>query len=79
MAKVCQVTGKRPMVGHRVSHSNIKTKRRTEPNLQSRRFFVPSQDRWVRLCVSAEGIRLIDKLGIEKVLNDMRSRARAQA
>lgn len=74
MARVCQVTGKGPMVGNNVSHANNKTKRRFLPNLQSRRFWVESENRWVRLRVSANAIRTIDKNGIESVLADMRAR-----
>lgn len=74
MAKICQVTGKRPMVGNKVSHSNRKTKKRTLPNLQTHRFFVPSENRWVKLRLSTAGIRIIDKRGIEAVLRDMRAR-----
>ena len=74
MAKVCQVTGKKPMVGNNVSHANNKTKRRFLPNLQNRRFWVESENRWVRLTVSNAGIRIIDKLGIDAVLADMRAR-----
>ena len=73
MAKVCQVTGKGPMVGNKVSHSNRKSKRRLMPNLQSRRFFIPSENRWVRLRVSTSAIRDIDKRGIEVVLREMRA------
>ena len=74
MARVCQVTGKGPMVGNNVSHANNKTKRRFLPNLQNRRFFVESENRWVRLRVSNAGQRLIDKNGIESVLADLRAR-----
>ncbi|AUA59148.1 50S ribosomal protein L28 [Achromobacter mucicolens] len=74
MARVCQVTGKGPMVGNNVSHANNKTKRRFLPNLQSRRFWVESENRWVRLRVSAKAIRTIDKNGIEAVLAEMRAR-----
>ena len=74
MARVCQVTGKGPMVGNNVSHANNKTKRRFLPNLQSRRFWVESENRWVRLRVSTNAIRTIDKNGIEAVLADMRAR-----
>ncbi|KAA0910596.1 50S ribosomal protein L28 [Pusillimonas sp. ANT_WB101] len=77
MARVCQVTGKGPMVGNNVSHANNKTKRRFLPNLQSRRFWVESENRWVRLRVSTNAIRTIDKLGIEVVLADMRTRGEA--
>lgn len=61
MARVCQVTGKAPMVGNNVSHANNKTKRRFLPNLQNRRFWVESENRWVSLRVSNAGLRLIDK------------------
>ncbi|AHC49112.1 MULTISPECIES: 50S ribosomal protein L28 [Achromobacter] len=74
MARVCQVTGKGPMVGNNVSHANNKTKRRFLPNLQSRRFWVESENRWVRLRVSAKAIRTIDKNGIDAVLAEMRAR-----
>ncbi|MEO5696874.1 MAG: 50S ribosomal protein L28 [Burkholderiaceae bacterium] len=74
MARVCQVTGKRPMVGNNVSHANNKTKRRFLPNLQYRRFWVEAENRWVRLRISAAALRLIDKVGIEKVLFDLRTR-----
>ena len=74
MAKVCQVTGKKPMSGNRVSHANNKTKRRFEPNLQEHRFWVPSENRYVKLKVTAKGMKTIDKQGIEKVLRDMRAR-----
>lgn len=74
MSRVCQVTGKRPVTGNNVSHANNKTKRRFLPNLQSRRFWVQSESRWVRLRVSTKGMRIIDKVGIEKVLADIRTR-----
>ena len=74
MSKVCQVTGKRPMVGHNVSHANNKTKRRFLPNLQTHRFWVESEKRWVKLRLSTKGMRIIDKLGIEQVMTDMRKR-----
>jgi len=74
MAKVCQVTGKGPMVGNNVSHANNKTKRRFLPNLQYRRFFVESENRWLRLRVSSAGLRIIDKNGIDAVLADLRAR-----
>ena len=74
MSRVCQVTGRRPSAGHNVSHSNRKTKRRFLPNVLTRRFWVPSERRWVRLTVSTKGLRTIDKHGIEKVLADMRRR-----
>ena len=75
MARVCEVTGKAPMVGNNVSHANNKTKRRFMPNLQYRRFWVESENRWVRLRVSSAALRLIDKKGIDVVLADMRERA----
>ena len=74
MARVCQVTGKRPMSGNNVSHANNKTKRRFLPNLQSRRFWVESENRYVRLRVSNAALRTIDKNGIDAVLADMRAR-----
>lgn len=77
MARKCQVTGKAPMVGNNVSHANNKTKRRFLPNLQSRRFWVESENRWVRLRVSNAGLRLIDKNGIDPVLADRRARGEA--
>ncbi|MEW6106928.1 MAG: 50S ribosomal protein L28 [Bacillota bacterium] len=73
MSKVCQVTGKRPIIGHNVSHSNIKTKRRFEPNLQYKRFWLESEKRFVRLRVSTKGMRIIDKLGVEAVVADLRA------
>ena len=74
MAKVCIITGKGPMVGNIVSHANNKTKRRFLPNLQSRRFWIESESRWVRLRISNAGLRLIDKKGIDVVLADLRAR-----
>jgi large subunit ribosomal protein L28 len=74
MARVCQVTGKRPMVGNNVSHANNKTKRRFLPNLQYRRFWIESENRWVRLRVSNAALRLIDKVGIDQVMVDLRAR-----
>ena len=71
MAKVCEVTGKKPMCGLNVSHANNKTKRRFEVNLQSKRFWVESQNRYVRMRVSAKGMRIIDKLGIDQVLANL--------
>lgn len=76
MSRVCQVTGKRPMTGNNVSHANNKTKRRFNPNLQAHRFWLESEGRYVRLCVSAKGMRTIDKHGIEKVLADIKQRAK---
>jgi large subunit ribosomal protein L28 len=74
MSKVCQVTGKRPMSGNNVSHAHNKTRRRFLPNLHSHRFWVESEQRWVRLKVSAKGMRIIDKKGIETVLAELRRR-----
>ena len=74
MARVCQVTGKKPMSGHNVSHANNRTKRRFLPNLQYRRFWLESQKRWVSLRVSNAGLRNIDKKGIEVVLAELRAR-----
>ena len=73
MARVCEVTGKRPMTGNNVSHANNKTKRRFLPNLQSRRFWVESEKRWVRLRVTQAALRTIDKKGIEVVLAELRA------
>ena len=73
MSKVCQVTGKRPMSGNNVSHAHNKTRRRFLPNLQSKRFWLESEQRWVRLRFSHKGMRIIDKHGIEKVVADLRA------
>jgi large subunit ribosomal protein L28 len=73
MARVCEVTGKGPMVGNNVSHANNKTKRRWLPNLQYRRFWVESENRWVRLRITNAALRLIDKKGIDVVMADMRA------
>ncbi len=74
MSKVCQVTGKRPGTGNNVSHANNKTRRRFLPNLHDHRYWVESENRWVRLRISAKGMRIIDKRGIDAVLADMRAR-----
>ena len=74
MSRVCQITGKRPLAGHNISHANNKTKRRFLPNLHSRRFWVSNENRWVRLRVSRQGLRIIDKLGNDRVLADLRKR-----
>ena len=74
MARVCEVTGKKPMVGNNVSHANNKTKRRFLPNLHYRRFWVESENRFVRLRVSNAGLRVIDKKGIDVVLGELRAR-----
>jgi large subunit ribosomal protein L28 len=73
MARVCEVTGKKPIRGNYVSHANNKTRRRFLPNLHSRRFWVESENRWIRLRVSHAGLRVIDKKGIEVVLAELRS------
>src|SRR3972149_11593204 len=74
MARVCQVTGKGPMVGNNVSHANNKTKRRFLPNLQRRRFWVENENRWVSLRLTNAALRTIDKNGIDAVLFEMRAR-----
>ena len=74
MARVCQVTGKAPMVGNKVSHANNRTKRRFLPNLQYRRFWVESENRWVRLRISNAALRLIDKVGIDQIVADLRAK-----
>lgn len=74
MSRVCQVTGKRPTTGNNVSHANNKTRRRFLPNLHTHRFWVDSEQRWVSLRVSAKGLRIIDKQGIDVVLRDLRTR-----
>ena len=71
MSKQCQVTGKKPISGHHVSHANNKTRRRFYPNLQKRRIWVESQQRFVTLKVTARGLRTIDKIGIDAVLEKM--------
>ena len=73
MSKVCEVTGKRPQSGNNVSHANNRTRRRFLPNLQNKRFWLESEQRWVRLRVSVNGMRIIDKHGIEKVLADIKA------
>ena len=74
MARVCQVTGKKPTVGHHVSHANNKTKRRYLPNLQYRKIWVESENRFVKMRLTSAGLRLIDKKGIDVVLAEMRAR-----
>ncbi len=74
MSRLCPVTGKRPHTGNNVSHANNRTKRRFLPNMQTHKFWLASEKRWVRLRLSARGIRTIDKLGLERVLKDMRQR-----
>jgi large subunit ribosomal protein L28 len=72
VARVCQITGKKPMVGNRVSHANNKTKRRFLPNLHYRKFWLEGENRWISLRVSQAGLRTIDKKGIEVVLAELR-------
>jgi large subunit ribosomal protein L28 len=74
MSRVCQVTGKRPISGNNVSHAHNKTRRRFLPNIHSHRFWIEGEQRYVKLRVSANGMRIIDKHGIEKVLADLRKR-----
>jgi large subunit ribosomal protein L28 len=74
MSRVCQITGKRPVTGNNVSHANNKTKRRFCPNLQHHRFWVESENRWVRLRISTKGLRVIDKKGIDAVLVELRNK-----
>lgn len=74
MSRVCQVTGAGPMTGNNVSHAHNKTRRRFLPNLHTHRFWVASENRWVKLRVSSKGLRIIDKLGIDQVLTDIRAR-----
>ena len=73
MARVCQVTGKKPITGNKVSHSNIKTKRRFLPNLQTKRYFLAEEDKWVTIKVSSETIRTINKNGLYPVVKEMRA------
>lgn len=73
MARVCQVTGKKPIIGNSVSHSNIKTKRRFLPNLQKKRFYFAEEDRWVTLKLSADALRTINKNGLASVIKGMRA------
>lgn len=72
MAKYCPVTGKKPISGNRVSHANNKTKRRFEPNLHSKRIWVASEKRFIRVRLSAKGLRTIDKLGVNAVLASLK-------
>ncbi len=74
MSQICQVTGKRPMAGNNVSHARNRTRRRFAPNLHYHRFWVESENRFIRLRVSSQGLRIIDKNGIDSVLKDIRRR-----
>lgn len=73
MARVCELTGKRPITGNKVSHSNIKTKRRFLPNLQTKRYFIAEEDKWVTLKLSSEAIRTINKNGLYAVVKELRA------
>jgi large subunit ribosomal protein L28 len=73
MSRVCQITGKKPLVGNRVSHSNHKTKRRLEVNLRNKRFWFEEENRWIRLRLSARAMRLIDKVGLAEVVRQLRA------
>lgn len=73
MARVCDYTGKRPLTGNKVSHSNIKTKRRFLPNLQTKRFYLAEEDKWITLKLSSEAIRTINKNGLYPVVKEMRA------
>ena len=74
MSRICQVTGKKPVSGNNVSHANNRTRRRFLPNLHSHKFWVESENRWVKLRLSTKGMRIIDKNGIDAVISDMRKR-----
>jgi large subunit ribosomal protein L28 len=74
MSRVCQITGKRPMSGNNVSHANNRTRRRFLPNLHTQRFWLESERRFVRLRVSRQGLRIIDKLGVEEVVKSLRAK-----
>lgn len=74
MSLVCQVTGRRPVAGNRISHANNKTKRVFKPNIHTKRFWLPSENRYVKLRVSAKGIKIITKLGIEKVVAGLKKK-----
>ena len=74
MSRVCELTGKKVIVGNKVSHSNIKTKRRFYPNLQTKRFFIPEEDKWITLKVSSAALRTIDKKGISAVIKEAREK-----
>lgn len=74
MSKVCQITGKHVITGHKVSHSNIKTKRTFAPNLQNRRFFLPEENKWINLRVSTNGLRTINKIGLAEALKQARAK-----
>lgn len=74
MSRICEITGKKLISGHNVSHSNIKTKRKFYPNLQTKKFYIPEEDKWITLKVSAAGLRNIDKKGISACLKEAREK-----
>lgn len=74
MARVCDVTGKKPLTGHKVSHSNIKSKKRFLPNLQTKRYFLAEENRWITLKVSGDAIRTINKKGLNEVVKELRAK-----
>lgn len=74
MSRICEITGKKLLSGHNVSHSNIKTKRKFYPNLQTKKFYIPEEDKWITLKVSAAGLRTIDKKGISACLKEAREK-----
>lgn len=74
MAKICEITGKKMITGNKVSHSNIKTKRWFYPNLQKKKFYIPEEDKWVTLTVSADGIKTINKKGIQAAVKEARAK-----
>ena len=78
MSKVCEVTGKKPMFGHNVSHAHNKTPKKFDVNIHKKRFWVPSEGRFITLKVSAKGMKIIDKKGIETVLREIKERKRLQ-
>ena len=73
MARVCELTGKRPITGSKVSHSNIRTKRRFLPNLQTKRYFLAEEDKWITMKLSSEAIRTINKNGLYSVVKELRA------
>ena len=77
MSRVCDVTGKKPMFGNNVSHANNKSRRRFNVNLQKKRFWLPDEKRYVKLCVSTKGMRIIDKKGIRKVVNELKAKGKS--
>jgi large subunit ribosomal protein L28 len=74
MSRICQITGKKAMVGHKVSHSNIKTKRKFNPNLQEKRFYIPEEKKWITLKVSTSGIKIINRRGITACLKEAKEK-----